>query len=84
MGDKVGNKVGDKEEIKIESVHLSDTHRKILSEMRNNPNIRKSDLERVIGVGKTTIDKGIAYLKKYGLIERVGCRTWKISESNQW
>ena len=49
--------------------------------MRNDPNITKPKLENNLGVGKTAIDRGIAALKKYGYIERVGSNKsgyWKI------
>ena len=54
---------------------------RILAEMRNDPNITKPKLENNLGVGKTAIDRGIAALKKYGYIERVGSNKsgyWKI------
>ena len=50
-------------------------------EIRNNPNITKLKLAVQIGVGKTTIDNGIAALKKYGFIERIGSNKsdyWKV------
>lgn len=65
VGDKVGYKVGDKS-------LLNSTQVKILSEIRNNPNITKPQLSILIGIGKTAIDNNIAKLKKYGYIERVG------------
>ena len=68
MGDKVGNKVGDKPE----DSPLTNTQYQILLEIHNNPYITKSRLMEVLSVGKTTIDKGITALKKYGFIERIG------------
>ena len=47
---------------------------KILSEIRNNPNITKPQLSVLIGIGKTAIDNNIAKLIKYGHIERVGSK----------
>ncbi len=79
MGDKMGDKGGDKTGI----IHLSNTQKKILAEMRNNPNVKKTDLERTVGVGKTAIDNGISYLKKVGLLERVGSNKsgyWKVTD----
>jgi len=69
MGDKVGDKSGGETEM---SQSLNHTQQRILSEIRNNPNITKTKLVEVIKLGKTTIDKGISELKKKGYIERVG------------
>ena len=68
MGDKSNDKVNDKN---TESI-LNHTQARILAEIRNNPNITKPRLVEILKLGKTTIDKGIAVLKKYGYIERVG------------
>ena len=73
MGDKVGDKGSDK-------VGDKSTER-ILAEIRNNPNITKQHLAETLKLGKTTIDKGIAVLKKYGYIERIGSNKsgyWKV------
>ncbi len=51
---------------------LTRTQLRMLTEIRNNPNITKAKLAESLDVGKTTIDNGIAALKKYGYIERVG------------
>ncbi len=64
MGDKVGDKSAE--------AFLNHTQARILAEIRNNPNITKSRLAEILKLGKTTIDKGIAVLKKYGYIERTG------------
>lgn len=68
MGDKMGDKPCDKNK----KSPLTWTQTRILMEIRNNPNITKPKLAVQIGVGKTTIDNGIAALKKYGFIERIG------------
>ena len=68
MGYKMGNKSGDKNK----KSPLTQTQARILMEIRSNPNITKPKLAVQIGVGKTTIDNGIAALKKYGFIERIG------------
>ena len=73
MGDKVGDK-------NIE-LFLNHTQARILAEIRNNPNITKPRLAERLKLGKTTIDKGIAVLKKYGYIERIGSNKsgyWKV------
>lgn len=56
---------------------------KILAEIRNNPNISQPHLAIALGVGKTTIQKGIASLKERGIIERIGSNKngyWKIND----
>ena len=53
-------------------MRLSETQRKMLAEIRNNPNVTKRQLQSLLGVGKTTVDNGIAALKRAGLIQRVG------------
>ena len=78
MGDKVGNKEGDDEALKNP---LNETQRRILEEIRNNPNITKNQIQDRIGKGKTTVDNGIAYLKEIGLIEHIGSNKsgyWKV------
>ena len=73
MGNKVGNKMGDK------SLNIS--HIKVLAEIRNNPNITKNELTIKCDLGKTSIDNIISRLKKLGLIERVGSNKtgyWKV------
>ncbi|MBQ0052767.1 MAG: hypothetical protein KBT11_12020 [Treponema sp.] len=69
MGDKLGDKTGDKLGVISE---LNGTQIKVLSEIRNNPNVTKPELEKLVGVGKTTIDTAISVLKKMNIIERIG------------
>ena len=81
MGDKVGNKVGNKEDNIIGAHALNHTQVRILAELRNNPNITKAYLMKKLKLGKTSIDNGLAILKKYGYVERVGSRKtgyWKV------
>lgn len=81
MGDKAGNKGSDKVGDKSTESLLNHTQTRILAEMRNNPNITKQHLAETLKLGKTTIDKGIAVLKKYGYIERIGSNKsgyWKV------
>lgn len=54
------NKMNDKEMNTL----LTQTQLRILTELRNNSNITKSKLMDKVNVGKITIDKGIAVLKK--------------------
>jgi predicted HTH transcriptional regulator len=83
MGDKVGDKLGDKVSENNGDIHLSATQRKILAQIRNDPNITKPQLATALGVGKTTIDNGISVLRKNGLLERIGSNRsgyWKVVE----
>ena len=79
MGDKVGNKVDNNEG------PLNETQRKILEEIRNNPNIRKRQIQINISKGKTTVDNGIAFLKENGYIEHIGSNKngyWKVLDNS--
>ena len=40
--------------------------------IRNNPNITKPEMARITGASNGTIDNCISYLKKIGVIERIG------------
>ncbi len=48
------------------------TRERILSEMRHNPNITKSELVILIGISDTAIDNNIRYLRNKGYIKRIG------------
>lgn len=82
MGDKAGNKVGNKNAVAVsKEAALTKTQVRILAEIRNNPNITKARIMEKLEVGKTTVDTGISVLKKFGYIERVGSNKsgyWKI------
>lgn len=66
------NTVVDKPSNKDSKKLLNNTQVRILAEIRNNPNITKPRLAEILRLGKTTIDTGIAVLKKNGYIKRVG------------
>lgn len=60
---------------------LSEISIRIMEEMRHNPGITQPQLAKKLGVGKTTIQKNISYLKKNSFIDRVGSNktgVWKI------
>ena len=60
---------------------LNATRKKILSEMRHNPNITKAELEIIIGISDTVIDNNIRFLKNNGYLERIGANKdgyWKV------
>lgn len=64
-GAEAGNKVGDKKP-------LNARRKKMLEEIRNNPNITHAELVSVIGVTLTAIENNIRFLKENGYIERKG------------
>ena len=52
--------------------------------MRNNHNVTKAELQRLLKISSTAIDNNIAYLKKNGHIEKVGSNKtsyWKVDEN---
>ncbi len=67
MGIKVGNKIGDKKPLNVR-------RRKILTEMRDNPNITAKELRKILGISKTAVDNNISFLRENGYIERVGSK----------
>ena len=80
VGDKVGNKVGNKSK----TVRLNTTQIKVLSEIRDNPNVTAQQLMNIIGLGKTAIQNNVSYLRKNGYIDRIGSNKtgyWKVNES---
>lgn len=60
VGDKVSNKVGDKRP-------LNDRRKKILEEIRNNPNVTQAQLSKIIGIGLTAIENNIRFLKEMNI-----------------
>ena len=74
VGNKVGKKVGDKKP-------LNSRRQKIISEMRDNPNITTAELHNILGVSETAVEKNISFLRDNGYIERVGSKKagyWKV------
>ena len=61
MVDKMGDKI-----------KVYKTHRKIIDEMRDIPNVILPQLMIEIELGRTAIQNNITYLGKNGLIERLG------------
>ena len=74
IGNKVGNTVGDKKP-------LNARRQKILTEMRDNPNITTAELHQILGISVTAVDNNISFLKENGYIERIGSKKsgyWKV------
>ena len=60
---------------------LSENRRKILSAMRDDPNVSQSELAAIVGISRNAVTKNIAWLRERGLVERVGApRTgwWRV------
>lgn len=64
VGDNVGDNVGDKT--------LNENRKKILEALRKDCFVTKPQLEKIVELSKTAIDKNITYLKENGYIRRVG------------
>ncbi len=83
IGNKVGDKVGDK--VGNKNMTLNATRQRILSEMRNNPNVTKANLQKLLKLSSTAIDNNIAFLRKNGHIDRIGSNKtgyWKVIDKN--
>ena len=73
---KVGNKVGNKK-------GLNARRQRIITEMRDNPNITTSELHQILGISETAVEKNLTFLKENGYVERVGSKKtgyWKVLE----
>ena len=73
---KVGNKVGNKDDIK-----LTINRKKIIVEIRNNPNVTSKQLAIILGISETAVEKNIKYLRENEYIERIGSNKtgfWKV------
>ncbi len=74
VGDKLSDNVGDKK--------LNATRRRILEEMRNNPNITQPQLMLKLNLGKTAIQNNVSFLRNNGYIQRIGSNKtgyWKVN-----
>ncbi len=71
VGKKLGNKSTDSVSVRKP---LNERRKLILSEMRDNPNITKAELQKILRISGTAVDNNIAFLRKNGYIERIGSR----------
>ena len=74
IGNKVGNVVGNKKP-------LNARRKRIVTEMRDNPNITTAELHVMLGISETAVENNISFLKDNGYIERVGAKKngyWKV------
>ena len=53
-------------------IGLSDNRQKILSAMRDDPNVSQTKLAAIVGTSRNAITKNIAWLREHGFVERVG------------
>lgn len=71
---QVGNKVGNKKP-------LNSRRKKIIAEMRDNPNVTTAELHTMLGISETAVENNITFLKDNGYIEHVGAKKngyWKV------
>ena len=81
MGDKAGDKMGD---ISDDSLFaLTKSQARVLTALRDNPNLTKPQLASMLHLGKTTIDKAIRALRGNGILTRIGSNKtgyWRVEE----
>lgn len=73
----VGNKEGYKRS-------LNARRKKIMDEMRNNPNITQEELVKIIGIKSTAIEDNIKFLKENEYIERKGSKKNRLLDGIFW
>ena len=64
---------------------LVESQRKILVLISQNPSVSKQEMADKIGISTTAVDKNIAYLRKKGLIKRIGAARgghWEVLEEH--
>lgn len=74
VGNKIGNDVGNKKP-------LNARRKKIIAEMRDNPNVTTAELHKMLGISETAVENNITFLKQNGYVERVGAKKngyWKV------
>lgn len=81
------NKIGSNKPLKTRGINdnkeINKTQTKIMSEMRDNPNVTLSQLMIILKLGKTAVQNNVSYLRKNGYIERIGSNKtghWKVND----
>lgn len=77
MEDKAGDKVWD--------IRINKTQTKILAIMRDDPNVTLQELQGQLSLGRTAIQNNVTYLRKNGIIERVGTNKsgyWRVNSKD--
>lgn len=62
---------------------VNETKRKILSALKTNPSITRTELSKAIGIGTTTVYRYLKKLQDVGIIERIGSNKtghWEIKK----
>lgn len=62
-------------------INLSETDKKVLAVIKNDPHIKRFDIISSLEIGKSTLDRSLKKLKNAGLLERIGSNKtgyWKI------
>lgn len=75
---EVKNKV--KNKVKI---NISDSQKKIIETMRDNPNVKTVRLMVITGLSESGVNRNLKKLKELGLIERIGSLKngyWSVKE----
>ena len=85
MGDKPGDKLGDKSSHTGDRAlpFLTETQVGVLAALRDNPNLTKPQLVAMLHRSKTTIDNAIRALREHGLIIRIGSNKtgyWQVTD----
>ena len=85
MGDKPGDKLGDKSSHTGDRAlpFLTETQVGVLAALRDNPNLTKPQMVTMLHRSKTTIDNAIRALREHGLIIRIGSNKtgyWQVTD----
>ena len=68
----VGTPVGQGSSLEDGRTGLSDNRQKILSAMRDDPNVSQAELAAIVGISRNAVTKNIAWLREHEFVERVG------------
>ena len=81
MGNKAGDKISDISDDPLFA--LTKSQARVLTALRDNPNLTKPQLASMLHLGKTTIDKAIRALRENGILTRIGSNKtgyWRVEE----
>lgn len=62
-------------------LRLNSSQQKIVDAMRDDPNVTHEKLMTIVGIGKTAIQNNVSFLRKNGIVERVGSKKngyWRV------
>ena len=74
VGNKAGNKLGNNAKTMDGecNIRLNSSQQKIVDAMRDDPNVTYEKLVHLVGIGKTAVSNNVSFLRKNGIIERIG------------